>query len=817
MRFTHIGATVALALALALVLPATAVAAPAAPSGAHPRIWLTPATVTALKANATKSGTAAAAIVSKCKDIAANPNRYSDGIFMGYGFGYAASTCAMAWQLTKDASFATAAIRQWRALLDDFQTLGDGAGGDTTVSGQHDNGYAMRYFGTFTALTYDWLHDAPGVDASLLQTSRDRFKVWTDWEEANGYLHDVAGSNYQAGYVLGKTMIAIAASGEDDGSAAKYWTDVVDTMWKTENLGPKGAGTGGPLAGGDWPEGWEYGELGVLEYAMSLRAIEEHGASFPDGHAYFSALGLNYAYALTPDQKGFFIGGDYGNAAVAAPNKPPGTEPLLAIMIGGNDDAAGWAAYLHQNTVKPRADGLVYEALAEARGATATSYNATPRPLYYVTAGTRKLYARSSWDATATWGVFVSAPHFLVDHQHLDASTFVYSRGADALVVDPSPYGSLSSLTANALTVDSSTVQQGYRPSQSPHSAAELAWARATASGVAAARAELAPAFADDTGKSDVPFARRDWTMLPEGEVVVLDRVRTDDAARKTYLRFRSPSPFTLGAANVATATVGASKLVVHPVKLSGGTPAVKTYKGDNGSPCSNGSFGTCTAARFDTGEYAVQVPGPSAVALHVLDALGTADAPSEAVAIDDPAVTGARVTRGSARSFVLGSSAKDGAAGATLAYSVPGDMLARHVVFDAPEDTTGTSSVSAHAVGDACAVTITAGGGAGSFAGRPLVFQLAAAKDGCTATEDKPAPPPQTGPGGGGADGGTGADGGPNADAPSVGPGGVTGGCGCHVLAHASGRDAGAAIALGLMLGAIGVGRVRRRRRSRS
>jgi hypothetical protein len=247
-------------------------------------------------------------------------------------------------------------------------------------------------------------------------------------------------------------------------------------------------------------------------------------------------------------------------------------------------------------------------------------------------------------------------------------------------------------------------------------------------------------------------------------------------------------------------------------VKLSGGTPAVKTYKGDNGSPCSNGTFGTCTAARFDVGEYAVQVPGPTAVAVHVLDALAAADAPSEAVAIDDPAVTGARVTRGTSRSYVLGSSAKDGAAGATLAYSVPGDMLARHVVFDAPEDATGTSSVSAHAVGDACAVTITAGGGAGSFAGRPLVFQLAAAKDGCAATEDKPAPPPGTGPGGG-ADGGVGADGGPNADAPNGSGGGSgSGGCGCRVLAPSS--DAGAAIALGVMLGAIGLGRARRRPR---
>jgi hypothetical protein len=805
-RFLFASSALSLACAFA---SAPAQAAPAAPSGAHPRIWLDAPTLAALKTNAAASGTAAAAVVAKCKDIAANPNKYNDGLFMGYGFGYAASACAMAWQLTKDPSFATAAIRQWHALLDDFQTIGDGAGGATTVSGQHDNGYAMRYFGTFTAVVYDWLHDAPGVDASILQTSRDRFKTWVDWEEANGYLHDVAGSNYQAGYVLGKTMISIAASGEDDGSAAKYWADVVDTMWAKENLGPKGAGAGGPLAGGDWPEGWEYGELCVLEYAASLRAVEQQGASFPAGHTYFSQLGLDYVYALTPDQKGFFIGGDYGNAAVPAPNKPPAAEPLLAVMLGGSDEAAGWAAYLHANVVKTRSDGLVYEALAEARGTTAASYTSQARPLYYVTAGTRKLYARSAFDPSAVWGVFVSAPHFAVDHQHLDASTFVFSRGADSLVVDPSPYGSLSSLTSNALTVDSQTVQGDYRPSQSPHSAAALPWARATAGGVAVARAELAHAFDDDTGKTDVPFARRDWAFLPEGEVVTIDRVRTDDAARKTYLRFRSPSPFTIGAGNVATATVGGSKLVVHPVTLSGGTPSAKTYKGDNGSPCANGTFGTCTGARFDVGEYALEVPGPQALAVHVLDALASADAPADAVASADPAVVGARVTRGGARSFVLASSAKDGAAPATFAYAATGDLAARHVVFDAPEDASGASSVTAKASGGDCAVSITAATGPGAFAGRPLVFQVAASKDGCTVTEDKPAPPPGT-PGG---DGGTGGrPGGPSQNADSAPPGGVTGGCSCDVPGGAT-SPAAALAALGAALG-IAVARLRRRRR---
>ena len=58
------------------------------------------------------------------------------------------------------------------AVLDDYQDVGDGLGGDTVVT--HDTGYAMRTFAPYSALAYDWLHDAPGVTESLRARSRSR-------------------------------------------------------------------------------------------------------------------------------------------------------------------------------------------------------------------------------------------------------------------------------------------------------------------------------------------------------------------------------------------------------------------------------------------------------------------------------------------------------------------------------------------------------------------------------------------------------------------------------------------------------------------
>ena len=737
MRNQHLialASSVAATLTISLASPASA--APAAPTGAHPRIWLTAPTVSALKANLAKSGSAASAVVAECQNAVDHPANYDHAVYEGYGWAYVSASCGMAWQLTHDPKFATAGLRIWKALLDDFIVVGDGAGGASAVT--HDAGYGMRYFGAFAALAYDWFHDAPGADALLVQ-SRPLFKTWVEWYEANGYLKTTAGSNYQAGYLIAKTMISIAASGEDDGAAATYFTAVVDDMFKNQIVG--GVTGKGALVGGDWPEGWEYGPLGALEYAMSARALEEQGAPQPAVKSWLNDLVVNYHYALTPDKAGFYAGGDYGTAII---NATPSPQPLTAALAGfGSDEAASWAAYVRPLAAKAHDLNLVYDALAEARGATPASFNAAPRPLSYLATGTRKLYARSSWDASAFWGVFVSAPRFQVDHQHLDASTFVLSRGSDSLVVDPSPYGSLSTLTTNALSVDSLTVQANYRPSQSPYSRAELPWARGTEGGVAAGRAALEGAFADPSGKSDVPFARRDWVFLPEGEIVTLDRVRTDDPARKTYLRFRAPSSFALGAGNVATAAVGASRLVVHPVTLSGGTPEVRSIKGDPGAPCDGDNFGVCTAARFDAGEYAVTLPGPTALAVHVLDALGASEAAADAVAVSDPALVGVRLTRSAIRSFVVASSAKDGQPGATLAYSLEGDSAARHVVFDAPEDAAGMSQVTAKPDGAKCAVVITAGNGAGAIAGRPLVFNVSAAKDGCKTTADTSPPPP--------------------------------------------------------------------------
>src|SRR5205823_15102328 len=140
----------------------------------------------------------------------------------------------------------------------------------------------MRWYGPEIALTYDWLYSASGVSATLLAQTRTCLTAWSDYYSAMGYHHDQAGANYNAGFVIGKTLSAIAI-GNDGGADGHLWTETIDTVFNALIVGEGLAGSTqsplgtpvGPMVGGDWGEGWQYGPLSVLEYAAARLALDE--------------------------------------------------------------------------------------------------------------------------------------------------------------------------------------------------------------------------------------------------------------------------------------------------------------------------------------------------------------------------------------------------------------------------------------------------------------------------------------------------------------------------------------------------------------
>jgi hypothetical protein len=742
------------------------------PTTPHPRLFLTAQDIAGLAARAKDSTTAAASLVADCQQTIDDPADFATrGGADGDTWPGAAVECAFAYLATQSSAFLAQAIKYWNAALNDDQQIGDALGcvaganpnwqtwDQTTpappiiLTVTHDTGYPIRWYGPYLALTYDWLYSAPGVDEALRSHTRLCLENWVDYYTAKGYHNTEAGSNYNAGYVLAKALSAIAISGDDSATSGHLWTETLDDVFQKLLVGTglagstTGVGTpAGVMLGGDWGEGWQYGILSVAEYAAATRALEQNGASLPEMDSWVDSVAVRYIYGTVPHLDGQYVGGDFDSTSVY---QAPSELTLDGVLLGPSSDAAAsWAKHMQaaQMSAPPSGSLVLWTALSDLRTVTAHDYTTqTPAPpLSYLARGTRAFYARTSWDTDAFWAVFASSPQLNSDHQHFAASNFVFTRGSDHLIVDPSTYGCRSTLPTNAVTADSDVVMGTYKPSQTPWSQAELLWARASSASVFAARSDFAKAFDFSDTPSDISYAHRDWVLLPEGEVVAIDRVRTADAMHGMYVDLHANTGGTLKlTGSTASGTVGGSQVVIHTVSLSGGTPTVQE------PPVNDNCYdGTCTNTRFATDEYSVKVPGPWAVAVHVVDGLGASEAPAVVAAMGDPSVdpsklntgvVGASVFRSSIQSYVVASSAQGGAAGASLTYSVPGTSAGRHVVFDAPEDANGESVVTATVQGARCAVTIAAGAG---FAGHPLMFSLSAAAGGCTATEDTNVPP---------------------------------------------------------------------------
>jgi len=770
-------------LACAAVLLVTSPAlAQSAPSGPHPRLWLDAATLAGMSAEAQVPDGPVSRARARCQAARTNPGEYSSGGWQGFEFVTTLSSCLVAWKTSKDSDDLATAIKYWKVLLDDYHEVGDGAGGDDVVS--HDSGYAMRTFAPYSALAYDWLHDAPGVDAALLSHARDRFAAWMTWYPEHGYLPHMPGANYQAGWLFAATLIAIAEGGEAGATGDAHWATVRDTLWG-KDMKPALAADG-VLAGGDWPEGWAYGSLSVAEYALAARALADNGLEAPGAGDWADGLAQRFRHALTPATRRMFVGGD---TDVHEPNMAPASGPLIAVIAGpASEESRSWAAKW-RSELDVEDENPLFDALASARQVAAKDFPADA-PRHHRANGSGSFYLRSDWSPAATWSVLGCTHRVVADHQHNDAGNWVLTRGADDLVVDPSPYGSLSTLSSNAPAVDSDVLPSGYSPSQGDWGeTTDFAWARQLESGTAVARCEYSDQFRFDEKPSDVVTAIRDFVWVPvAGNVtlVVVDRVVTGSAERSLHLRVRTPTTLSLEG-DVVRGSVGTSDLFVRRLEPESGQASVREMP--KASECDASQRDRCDGSRLDAGmEYLLDVPGPVAHAVHVIDAIESgATAPTARWEEGDGyrSVSFERAGKG----VVVVTSDADGAVapGDSFGYRAAAGGDALHVVLDVPSTSSGLVDVSSARQGGECVVDVTPHDGAtGGHDGRPLLVGMTADCD-VLAQGEEPS---------GGAGGST-----------AVKPGDVEGGCGCRTRAERRGS-----VAVLVVLGLFGGWLARRR-----
>jgi hypothetical protein len=714
----------AIVLGLSAVLASTAQAQPA-PSGPHPRILLDDALRAQWKQAAGVRGSYVQKAIEHCEASRKDPHEYDHDNYMRLDWSGHLQACLVAWVATGRDEDAQSAIRYFTAILDDFADVGDGKGGDDAVA--HDDGFPIRAMGPFTAVAYDWLHDK--LPEPVRARARRRFKAWTDWYLAHGYRARDVGNNYHAGFVAAATLMAIAEAGEGGDDSDKLWRFVADEMWGKDMK--SGLADGGLLDGGDWIEGWQYGPLSVAEYSLAARAAAKAGIATDGVPRWLEQLLTRTVHGLEPDGNTFAV----GDTEAEAPSIGVSPLPLAAVVFGDSTEHVAAQAKGELRRIGAYDKQFpFYLALVDGRALPDETVARASWPTSYLAGNSNVLYARTAWADDAVWAAFVCNHSTDTDHHHPDAGNFAVSRGKDEVVVDPSPYGTQSTLTSNAPTVVSDNMTEEYKPSQGFWSTATgYAFATQTKGGILAVRCDYADMYRWQEKPTDIKRALRDFVLVPwnggkDASVVVIDRATTHDGG-DLYLRFRSPGALTLDK-GVGHGKVGGSALTIHRVWATGGQPEVRHLAG---SDCFKPGTvrGKCDAARFAVDEYRTQIPGPAPEAIHVLDLGATGDA----TVSGDAAHVIALAARGGdpARYVIVADEPGD-----SITYTIPKPSAAgsEHVILDAPVAADGTVGVTAAASGSGCTITLASANGALRVTAGPASIAVDAS---CAATDAAP------------------------------------------------------------------------------
>ncbi|MBA2542671.1 MAG: hypothetical protein H0V17_23710 [Deltaproteobacteria bacterium] len=553
------------------------------------------------------------------------------------------------------------------------------------------------------------------MSAALKQRIIERLGQWALWYRKGGYHQHTVATNYHAGSVWSATLISIALGGEAGEFSSSQWQYVRDKVW-AEDMAKSVAPTG-LLGGGDFPEGWQYAPLSVAEYALAARIVAQHGVAIDGVEAWLTAMFVRTIHARSGARDTGAVMGDTDEKAASIATQ---ALTLLAILVGpASEVTQKQAAAEKQRLGLVAKDHFLFEALAQARAITPEAPNLAAWPTSFYAPGTQTFYARTAWGKEGVWMATLCPPTPYDDADHLapSAGNFIVTRGIDEVVIDPTPYGSMSTLTTNAPTVDSKQQVPKYRPSQAPWGeATRFVWALQTASGVVATRCDYADQYKFQEKSSDVDFAMRDLVLIPWGKgadasIVVIDRAKTGGAELPMYLRFRSAANYTL-AGDVATAQVGASRFAVHKVAPASIKPEVRVAVV---GACWEVDRGKCDTARIPAGEYRLTIPGPTPEAIHVLDASDN----REPLVIDTATPNVLHLRRGKQDAYV---------ATAVGSYSVTPSASAIHVALADGAKSTITLD------GGKCRVDVVADDGK-----RPAVVMV---DEQCKVTEDK-----QTGP----------------------------------------------------------------------
>jgi hypothetical protein len=601
-----------------------------APGSKRCRLLLDEPTLARLREAAQKQ--TPAFVMAKARADAVLEKNVESG-YQGFEWADAVAGTALLWHATGDERYATGALRYYRALLDDRLAVGDGKGGAEVV--RHDSGYGIRTFGAYTALGYDWLRGAPGMDDGLRQRARQRLGEWLDWYGREGYLRDQPTANYYWGYLTALSFAGLAASGDD--ANAERWLKTAQSELSTRVLPT----FRDDLRGGGWPEGWQYGEYTSAEIALVAHAFRTGaGVDVTSKLPWLGRTVTHHVHALLPDEKSVYDGGTWGEH----PARPSGLGlAAIAVALEGVDDArAAEARWLRAHALPPlQREQAWLGLLAERPGAPERSpREGAPTSLHL--AGQGLSFARSDWTKDAVWTSFQAGPRLAEDHQDSDQGHFELVRGGDQLLVDGGGSEGSATINHNTLLIDDGGKVMNYPPNQGVWGAKVKTTRFGDDGTVLVAVGDIGEAYAPkcaSTGcsKRSVEKLTRSFVFVRPALLVIDDRVTlADEDYAASWAAHVTQAPKLDG--DQATLVVGASRLelkTLEPAHVKLTAPQEPTPSGE-GSHRLNQPWGPM---------WRIEAASPRGEAerhfLHVMHALPASAPPAQVESLNGEGLRG--------------------------------------------------------------------------------------------------------------------------------------------------------------------------------
>jgi hypothetical protein len=362
-------------------------------------------------------------------------NAYPDAPNIGQGYqgdGYFPEILALGLCYRTAAGVDAASAAKWAAagsrLLAAMATP-PGSGGESPST---DDGYGIRNYGIGMAIGYDWL--SPALDATTRAAVASALETWIGWYDKSGFINNEPIGNYFAGYLFAKGAAAIALEGSDP-NADTWWSDVATRLWG-QLAGPAYKTS---LAGGGWPEGWQYGPLSVRNVVGFLWA-----AQTGKGMSWWTDVPLARGEAeyigefAWPSRKHMDDRGTVHAQNVLGPSSS--TVAMMATVLDAQGDAFAPSAHgiasdiraVTGESIDPWQAFLFWDPSARSTSPTAL-------PTSYFASGPGHVAMRSSWASNATWASFVSGPYIDAPdsgEQYFDEGSLAIAAGDSPVLVN---------------------------------------------------------------------------------------------------------------------------------------------------------------------------------------------------------------------------------------------------------------------------------------------------------------------------------------------------------------------------------------------